>query len=82
MVRNTAASAPGKVLLAGGYLVVDRAYTGLVLGLSARIHVHVQDSRSGNEIVVRSPQFQEATWTYEYHPQVENGGTKVVQTKR
>lgn len=39
---HTAVSAPGKVLLTGGYLVLDRAYTGTVLALDARIHVIVQ----------------------------------------
>ena len=64
----TAVSAPGKVLLAGGYLVLDRAYTGLVFGLSARIHVAVQDAvappSAAADIVVRSPQFREAEWRY------------------
>ncbi|KAI5300363.1 phosphomevalonate kinase, partial [Ascosphaera atra] len=40
--RITAASAPGKVLLTGGYLVLDRAYSGLVLALDARMHVIVR----------------------------------------
>lgn len=45
---HTAVSAPGKVLLTGGYLVLDRAYTGTVFALDARIHVIVQQlSRSG-----------------------------------
>ena len=39
---HTAVSAPGKVLLTGGYLVLDRAYTGTVFALDARIHVIVQ----------------------------------------
>ena len=39
---SVAFSAPGKVLLTGGYLVLDRDYTGLVFGLDARIHVHVK----------------------------------------
>lgn len=57
------ASAPGKVLLAGGYLVLDRKYTGLVFGLSARIHVVVK--RNDEELViVRSPQFKDAEWRY------------------
>ncbi|KFY37899.1 hypothetical protein V495_06876 [Pseudogymnoascus sp. VKM F-4514 (FW-929)] len=65
---HTAVSAPGKVLLAGGYLVLDRTYTGLVFGLSARIHVIVQDAvtAEGAEplIVVKSPQFIDAEWRY------------------
>lgn len=43
----TALSAPGKVLLTGGYLVLDRNYTGTVIALDARIHVIVQQLRRG-----------------------------------
>ncbi|KAK2814440.1 hypothetical protein FQN49_008184 [Arthroderma sp. PD_2] len=50
---ETAVSAPGKVLLAGGYLVLDRDYTGSVCALDARIHVVVQqqniERRSGTD---------------------------------
>ena len=78
-LRPSAVSAPGKVLLAGGYLVLDRLYTGLVFGLDARIHVHVQPiaTSSGvtlSEIIVRSPQFQEATWEYGYRLNPDDGG--------
>lgn len=38
----TAVSAPGKVLLTGGYLVLDRQYSGTVFALDARIHAIVQ----------------------------------------
>lgn len=81
---STAVSAPGKVLLAGGYLVLDRAYTGLVFGLSARIHVLVQDIEtvSGvelSEIVVQSPQFRDATWNYGYRLVEHQGGVEVTQ---
>ena len=41
----TALSAPGKVLLTGGYLVLDRDYTGTVFALDARIHAVVQQMR-------------------------------------
>lgn len=80
----TAVSAPGKVFLAGGYLVLDRAYTALVFGLSARIHVVVSDidTSSGvqlSEIVVQSPQFRDATWNYGYHLTEEQGGVEVTQ---
>lgn len=44
----TALSAPGKVLLTGGYLVLDRSYTGTVFALDARIHVIVQQLRKGH----------------------------------
>ncbi|KAL2070619.1 hypothetical protein VTL71DRAFT_13645 [Oculimacula yallundae] len=81
----TAVSAPGKVLLAGGYLVLDRAYTGLVFGLSARIHVIVQDVDDASpqtgapEIVVQSPQFRDATWKYGFRLVEDLGGVQVTQ---
>lgn len=89
----TTVSAPGKVLLAGGYLVLDRAYTGLVFGLSARIHVVVRDSPGPNhntnanpsssasspEILVRSPQFRDASWAYSYRAAADDGGIDVIQ---
>ena len=83
---TTAVSAPGKVLLAGGYLVVDRAYTGLVFGLDARIHVHIQtlptlDGLSFSEIIVRSPQFRDAEWRYGYRVTENQGGVEVTQLK-
>lgn len=43
----TAVSAPGKVLLTGGYLVLDRSYTGTVFALDARIHVIVRQVKRG-----------------------------------
>ncbi|KAK1780063.1 ribosomal protein S5 domain 2-type protein [Copromyces sp. CBS 386.78] len=79
-----AVSAPGKVLLAGGYLVLDRNYTGLVFGLSARINVISQDIQASpgvhiNEIIVKSPQFLKAEWRYGYHLAYEDGGIKTIQ---
>ncbi|KAK3670176.1 phosphomevalonate kinase [Recurvomyces mirabilis] len=81
-----AVSAPGKVLLAGGYLVLDREFTGLVFGLDARLHVIVQPipTRNGvtlNEIVVQSPQFQDAVWEYGYRLTERDGGMKVTQLR-
>ena len=81
---TVAISAPGKVLLAGGYLVLDRQYTGVVFGLSARINVIATEIRTGdgiqlNEIVVGSPQFLEAQWRYGYHMMPEGGGIGVTQ---
>jgi phosphomevalonate kinase len=79
-----AVSAPGKVLLAGGYLVLDRDYNGLVFGLSARINViagqiHTSPGVQLTEIVVESPQFLDARWRYGYHRAVADGGIKVTQ---
>jgi phosphomevalonate kinase len=81
-----AVSAPGKVLLAGGYLVLDRAYTGLVFGLNARIHVVVQPIKttSGvvlNEIEVTSPQFDGAVWEYGYRLVGNGGGMSITQLR-
>lgn len=81
---SVAVSAPGKVLLAGGYLVLDRRYTGLVFGLSARINVvaaAIQTSQGVqvSEVVVDSPQFIEAQWRYGYHLAPDGGGIKVTQ---
>lgn len=79
MDSTVAVSAPGKVLLAGGYLVLDRGYTGLVFGLSARIHVIVQDlpiceGAALSEVIVRSPQFRDAEWRYSHREADEDGG--------
>lgn len=66
---SLAFSAPGKVLFTGGFLVLDRKHTGLVLGLDARIHVHIQPwtatkTSGSSSILVRSPQFRDAKWLY------------------
>ncbi len=86
MPSTVAVSAPGKVLLAGGYLVLDRAYTGLVFGLDARIHVHVQDLPAGesgglSRFIVRSPQFDGAEWRYECRQTDENRDISLNQLK-
>jgi phosphomevalonate kinase len=82
-----AISAPGKVFLAGGYLVLDKEYTALVFGLSARINVVAHEIKTSqgvqlSEIVVESPQFLEAQWRYGYHLAPEDGGIKVTQLQR
>ena len=62
-----ASSAPGKCLLAGGYLVTERKYRGLVYGLDARIHAIVKPVASAGgapAILARSPQFKDASWSY------------------
>lgn len=67
----TVVSSPGKVLLAGGYLVLDPAYSGLVVSTSSRFYT-VIDAISAPasptdapiQIRVRSPQFLDATWLY------------------
>ncbi|KAF1930736.1 Phosphomevalonate kinase [Didymella exigua CBS 183.55] len=78
----TAVSCPAKVLVAGGYLVLDRNYTGLVFGLDARIHCIVEPIKSTSgvsisEIVVKSPQFRDAIWEYGYRAKERDGGVSV-----
>lgn len=85
-MASVVASAPGKVLLAGGYLVLDRNHTGLVFGLNARMHVHVKTlptspGLSLSEVIVRSPQFREAEWRYSYRKTEDDGGVEVMQLK-
>ena len=79
-------SAPGKVLLAGGYLVLDRDFTGLVFGLDARIHVCIETLPTSpgvtlSEIIVKSPQFRDAEWRYGYRETEQHGGIEVTQLK-
>ncbi|KAI9893160.1 MAG: phosphomevalonate kinase [Vezdaea aestivalis] len=79
-----AASAPGKVLLTGGYLVLDRQYSGLVFGLDARIHVHVapvEAPYASAPIVVQSPQFIDTVWNYSHEQLPDSQGIKVTQSK-
>ena len=82
----SAVSAPGKVLLAGGYLVLDREYTGLVFGLSARIHVIIKEAvtAEGAEplTVVKSPQFIDAEWRYSTAILPDGAGVAVKQLER
>lgn len=65
----TLTSSPGKVLLAGGYLVLSPAYPGLVISTDSRFYSLVSSSSSSTTsssipITIRSPQFQEAVWTF------------------
>ncbi|KAG5635576.1 hypothetical protein H0H81_010741 [Sphagnurus paluster] len=66
MAQTTVVSAPGKVLISGGYLVLDPKYSGTVVSTSSRFYTVVRDdiSTSSNSIRVRSPQFLDATWGY------------------
>lgn len=58
-------SAPGKVLLVGGYLVLDPKYSGLVIAASSRFYTAIENgSASSNLIRIMSPQFVDAKWMY------------------
>jgi phosphomevalonate kinase len=65
MATTTVVSSPGKVLIAGGYLVLDSQYSGVVVSTSSRFFtiINAKDS-SGYQIQVRSPQFLDAVWDY------------------
>lgn len=64
--RSTVVSCPGKVLFAGGYLVLDRDYRGLVVATASRFYTVVRPLVGPSpRVVVRSPQFVGAVWTYE-----------------
>lgn len=64
MSSSTVISSPGKVLAAGGYLVLDPAYSGVVISTSSRFYAVIQSRGGANEIEVRSPQFISAVWNY------------------
>ena len=67
-------SAPGKVLLAGGFLILERPHAGTVLALDARfysavrVHLATGPVPEGLQIEVLSPQFHERR-RYCYHAQ-------------
>ncbi|KAI5955110.1 ERG8 [Candida jiufengensis] len=62
---SQAFSAPGKALLAGGYLVLDPIYNAYVIALSSRMHavIESQPIQKYSSIVVKSPQF-DGEWQY------------------
>lgn len=65
-MAQTCVSAGGKVLLAGGYLVLDPEYSGAVISTSSRFYTVIdRTGRPGSGIQVKSPQFLDATWSYE-----------------
>lgn len=76
MSQVHAASAPGKVFLAGGYLVLDRKHTALTFALDARIHVVVRRGSKDGVVIVKSPQFINSSWTY----RIENDHAQLRET--
>ncbi|CAE6431140.1 unnamed protein product [Rhizoctonia solani] len=73
----TVVSAPGKVLIAGGYLVLDHRFPGLVVSTSSRFYTVVQSATRAGKIIVNSPQFENAIWAYDL--KVEGDGVRVQQ---
>jgi len=55
-------SAPGKVLIAGGYLVLDPKYSGVVVSTSSRFYTVIRENGKPSVVTVRSPQFIGAEW--------------------
>lgn len=72
-------SAPGKVLLAGGYLVLESPNVGLVVAANKRFYCTIEgsddkDSRNDSTIVVHSPQFH-SEWEYRLSYAANEDGT-------
>jgi phosphomevalonate kinase len=61
-------SAPGKVLLTGGYLILDQNYSGLVIAVDSRFYVKVESSSNDADslvhFIVKSPQFTNGNWSF------------------
>jgi len=67
-MSTTVVSAPGKVLLAGGYLILDPKYSGIVVSTSSRFYSVVSPASTPRVITVNSPQFTNAIWKYSVKP--------------
>lgn len=85
---ETIVSAPGKVLVAGGYLVLDRKYTGLVVATSSRFFCAVKDAHNSAapwsaRITVRAGQFpkEDSTWAYDVTAMMQDGIARVKLTQ-
>lgn len=82
---TTIVSAPGKVLMAGGYLVLDRQYSGLVVATSSRFYCAVKtDTRSeasvdSATITVRAGQFPKDSSTWSYRVSRDKGELRIEQ---
>jgi phosphomevalonate kinase len=76
----TVISAPGKVLLAGGYLVLEQQYSGVVVAASSRFYTAIKDGQDNKNVIrVKSPQFIDARWVYNINIG-ETGALEVSQT--
>ena len=85
-------SAPGKVLIAGGYLILDPAYPGLVISTTSKFYTVIRPLKPGSTgsaaaatataapplVRVRSPQFINAEWRYDV--QIGGGDAEVTVT--
>lgn len=69
MRKQMCCSCSGKVLIAGGYLVLEKPNIGLVVATSSRFYSLVKSlpqasTESQKTITVKSPQFVQAEWSY------------------
>lgn len=69
MGEKTVVSCPGKVLVAGGYLVLDQRFNGYVVATASRFYTVVSSPSTALEtselaIIARSPQFDDAEWSF------------------
>ncbi|KIK55390.1 hypothetical protein GYMLUDRAFT_76514 [Collybiopsis luxurians FD-317 M1] len=76
MSQPTVVSALGMVLIAGGYLVLDSAYSGIVISTSSKIYTVISSLCGSNVIQVCSPQFSNLNWSYS----VSSTTVKALQT--
>lgn len=85
MQAATRVSCPGKVFMAGGYVVLEQPNRGYVLATTARFETSVQSSKGiageneATKITVESPQYRQ-TIEIEATPVKESADVKVVRT--
>ncbi|PWA01866.1 hypothetical protein BB558_002005 [Smittium angustum] len=77
MPFRTTVAAPGKVLVVGGYLVLDKKYNGLVIAVNSCVYTSVKtkklDSLTNSfKVLVNSPQFTNGKWEYSVSLNAEN----------
>lgn len=80
---SKAFSAPGKALLAGGYLVLEPIYDAYVTALSSRMHAIITPKTSEqtiSKIKISSPQFVNGEW--EYHINSNNELPKDIKSRK
>jgi phosphomevalonate kinase len=64
--KSVLVSSPGKILITGGYLVLEGEYSGSVIGSNAKFLVGIKSKDSDDKtITVNSPQFEDLPWSYE-----------------
>lgn len=80
---SKAFSAPGKALLAGGYLVLEPIYDAYVTALSSRMHSIITHKPTTSETIskikIKSPQFANGEW--EYHITSNNEKPKDIKAR-